>query len=412
MLFLYQLSVWLYAAVVYVLSPFKTRAGEFVGARKGNFARIATDFEKVEGKCVWFHAASLGEYEQARPLIHLLKTDKPDVRVLVTFFSPSGYTLGKKNQEIDHVHFLPIDSKANARRFMDLVKPQLAIFVKYELWYFFLTELKERSVPSYLISGIFRKNQMYFHSMGRFYRPALASISHYFVQDQSSGQLLDQIGISNWSISGDTRFDRVLRIASERVDFPKLETFVQNKKVIILGSVWPVDMEVITPVLLEYIKEYKFIIAPHNVDQETLRQLDQLPNTICYSQAEIEKLKDAGILIIDQKGILSRIYRYAKLAIVGGAFRDTLHNTLEPAVYGIPVLFGYSESNQKFIEAVELERCGGGFSFTNGTELKKLLNRLLTDENNYAKACEASRVFVASRSGAAEKIYAEIKNLI
>lgn len=402
----------MYAAMVYLLSPFKSRAGEFVGARKGNFSRITSDFSNTQGKCVWFHAASLGEYEQARPLIHLIKSERPDVRILVTFFSPSGYALGKKNEEIDHVHFLPIDSKVNAMRFLDLVKPDLAIFVKYELWYFFLKELRNRTIPCYLISGIFRKSQMYFHVMGRFYRPVLASISHYFVQDQSSGELLSQIGLNNWSISGDTRFDRVLRIASELMDFPRMEAFVQNKKVIILGSVWPVDMEVITPVLLEYIKEYKFVIAPHNVDQETLRQLDQLPNTIFYSEEDESKIKDAGILIINQKGILSKIYRFAHLAIVGGAFRDTLHNTLEPAVYGIPVLFGYSESNQKFIEAVELERCGGGFSFTNGTELRKLLEKLLKNEDSYQKACEASRVFVASRSGAAQKIYNEIKHLI
>lgn len=410
MLVLYRLSIFFYHFLIDGLALFHSRARQFSHERKDVFRELENEFREHQDHVVWFHAASLGEYEQARPVIERLKAEQPETKVLLTFFSPSGYQVVKNQKSLDFVHYLPEDSPANACRFIALVKPKLAVFVKYELWYFFLTELKTANIPVLLISGIFRKNQMYFHPAGKFYLPAFQSITHYFLQDEYSSVMLRKLGISNYTISGDTRFDRVLEIADGQADFPVLEKFKgEANRLIILGSVWSSDMEHLWPLLRDYQDQIKFVIAPHEVNTNGLKEFENIDGAVFYSRVSASDLNDKKILVIDEMGVLSRMYRYADLAIVGGAFRGTLHNTLEPAVYGIPVLFGRHANNEKFVEAVELQNAKGAFTFENYLQLKDIMDELLTDQHKYKAACDASRKFVQSRGGASDKIFGMIK---
>lgn len=410
MLFLYNCSIWLYALIVRLIAPFHPRAKLFLEQRTGIFENMEADFRAHRGQLVWIHAASLGEFEQARPIIELLKDKRPELKILLTFFSPSGYVVQKGFPRADFVHYLPLDTPGNARRFLALAKPDLAILIKYELWYHFLMELHRREVPVLLASAIFRESQMYFHPLGRFYLQAIKTISHFFVQDSFSAKLLSRAGVRDFTVSGDTRFDRVLSIAAEAREFPVLEAFKGTEKLMVLGSVWPSDMEQLLPFVKAHREEMKFIIAPHNIREEDIRPLETA-DSIRYSEAG-ERVASKRILILDTMGMLAAVYRYGDFAVVGGAFRGALHNTLEPAAFGLPVFFGTHPANEKFIEAMELAEVGGADSFEDYEELELKFSQIWQDEAAYKQMSDRAKAFVASRGGASEHVAAKVLELL
>jgi len=410
MLLLYRMSVWLYALIVRVIAPFHRRAGQFISQRKGIFERLELDFRNHEGKLIWVHCASLGEYEQAKPILDLLQERRPLVKVLLTFFSPSGL-LGFKDQElVDYLHYLPLDARGNASRFLETVRPNLAIFIKYELWYYYLMALNARNIPLLLVSGIFRRSQIFFHPMGKFYLTALSTVNHFFLQDDYSAALLRSRSIRAYTVAGDTRFDRVLEVANAAGEAPLVEAFRGNEKLIVMGSVWPSDMKYLLPIVEANHDRFKFIIAPHQVGD--LRIYEKIHASAKYSELNKGSASTLRVLIIDNYGMLSKLYRYADYAIVGGAFRGALHNVLEPAVYGIPVFFGADASNEKFIEAIELVKHGGGFTYENSDHLQSKLDEMTKDADLYQEVCRLSRAYVTARTGASGQVMKKIEELI
>ncbi len=366
--------------------------------------------KNTKGTVVWIHASSLGEFEQGRPVIEKLKEEKPDISILLTFFSPSGYEIRKNYEYADWVYCLPLDTPSHASQFVQIVDPVLVIFIKYEFWFHYLKELQQKHVPVLIVSAVFRKNQMFFNWKGRFFKPVLRGIRHYFVQDETSERLIRAF-TDNVTVTGDTRFDRVIDIASEAQHFKVVDQFTGNHKVMVLGSTWPGDMKVMIPFMCKYASKLKFIIAPHNIKEEEILTIESaLEHTTRYS---VSKSPDeARVLIIDNIGMLSSLYRYGEYAYVGGGFRGALHNTLEAIVYGIPVFIGAHENNQKFAEAVALEKLGVAFSCATFGELDKAFNALFQDQENYKRTAELAGNFVRSRSGATARAMEKIRQLV
>jgi 3-deoxy-D-manno-octulosonic-acid transferase len=379
---------------------------------------------------IWMHCASLGEFEQGRPLIEKIKNEYPSYKIIITFFSPSGYEMQKNFTGADEAFYLPVDSSKNAKRFIELIKPDLVLWIKYEFWYYYLHELKFRNIPVLLISGAFRKNQPFFKWYGNFWQKMLNCFEHIFVQNQISKTLLESINIKRVTVSGDTRFDRVITIADEFIDVKMIKEFCLNHKVIVAGSTWKED----EAVFVHFVKtnpQIKFIIAPHEIGKENLKDVKkQFTGSIFYSElknvnSETSDVKndtsnvspltshDKNCLIIDNIGMLSRLYKYADITYVGGGFSDGgLHNILEAAVYGKPVIFG-PEYERNF-EADELIECGGGISIENALELETALNNLLKDETELNQRSEAAKNYVYSKAGATEKVmnYIQEKRLL
>ena len=381
----------------------------------GNSELMTTGRQPGSGhamRVVWMHCASLGEFEQGRPLLEMIRKQYPDCRIVLTFFSPSGYEVRKNYPGADQVAYLPMDSKKNARAFIDAVQPSLVLWVKYEYWYYYLVELKKRNIPTLLVSGIFRRDQPFFKWYGRLHRYMLESFTHFFVQTAASKTLLERIGFqNNATVSGDTRFDRVIAIAEEPSALPSIEQFCGRHPVIVAGSTWIEDEEELDH-FANTNPDIKFIIAPHAVPEDHIRQIEKLfSNTVRFSQLNNEVSKN--VLIIDNVGMLSKLYRYATIAYVGGGFgEDGVHNVLEAAVYGKPVVFG--PEYDKYIEAVELLEAGGGFSIENALEMEAQLNTLLHDDAQYRASCEAARQYVYSKKGATNAIlqYIQEKRLL
>jgi len=412
MLVLYRLSVWFYSFVIKALSPFHEKAKKFSEGRTDWKSKLSKAFEGNSSPVVWFHAASLGEFEQGRPVIEDLKNKRADAKILLTFFSPSGYDIKKDYEYADWVFYLPIDSPSNARYFIDTVKPTMAVFIKYEFWYYFLRTLKKKEIPIFMVSTIFRENQLFFHwAAGRFYQRVLKTFHHFFVQDEKSLHLISPIIGDKVTVSGDTRFDRVLAIAEDAGAIDEIEKFKKQNKLMVLGSTWPSDMVYLLPLIDKYRDEMKFVIAPHNIDEPTLKSLQsQLVNSVRFSNSE--NSENAQILIIDNMGMLSSIYQYADFTFIGGAFRGALHNTLEAAVYGIPVIYGEHENNQKFMEAIELVEHGGGFTFSTSEELILKFDKIYTDKSAYYDMSTAASEFVQARSGATKLVMGQILKLL
>ncbi len=410
MLSLYRAALIFYEFLAWVLSHFNTKAKAWVTGQRDIYESI-NGTNPDQRKVLWIHAASVGEFEQGRPIIEAVRAQKLDYFILLTFFSPSGYQLRKNYELADQVSYLPLDSPANARKFLDAIRPSLAIFIKYEFWYFYLKGLQEREVPILYVSCILRKDHYLLRSYGRFFHKVLKGIDHYFVQDEQTGNLLKSIGIDRFTVAGDTRFDRVLEIANKAGDVPLVGPFINEEPVLVIGSAWPSDLDVIRPLILELKDELKIIIAPHNIEEHQLEPFLRLPDTIRYSKLDKDNASGSRILIIDNIGMLSRLYKYAKYAMVGGAFNGTLHNVLEPAVYGIPVFFGKHKNNEKFLEARGLIKAGGGFAFADVKELRRLLGPMREDDKKYQKAARAAGDFVKSGSGATERIMKEIQKL-
>ncbi len=361
---------------------------------------------------IWIHTASLGEFEQGLPIIEQLKQNYPEYRILVTFFSPSGYEVKKNTAAADLVTYLPMDTKKNAIEFLDLVNPKLVIFVKYEIWPNYLRALSQRNIPTLLISALFKENQIYFKSYGGFMRKALHNFTHIFVQDTKSIELLSKINIKNTAISGDTRFDRVIEILERDNNLAFMENFKNGAKTLVAGSTWPDDEEVLVPYINTGESSLKFVLAPHNIKPEHINKLKSSINkkTILYSELENKDLSAYEVLIIDTIGLLTKIYSYAEISYVGGGFATGLHNTLEPAVYGIPVIIG--PSFKGFKEAEDLVNKGGVLVVKSPAEFFTLVNDLLKDEEHLKRTGDINSTYVSENKGASIQIMAYVRTLI
>lgn len=355
-------------------------------------------------KYIWFHAASLGEFEQGRPMIETLRKRYPQFKILLTFFSPSGYEVRKNYEGADVICYLPFDTPFKVRKFLNLANPHIAVFIKYEFWLNYLTELKKRGIKTYIISAVFRPGQLFFKWYGKWYRKALSCYERLFVQDEASKKLLAAYGINNVEVCGDTRFDRVLEIQHNARLLPEMEVFAKDDKLILIaGSTWPEDEEIIIPYFNAH-TEVKLIIAPHEIHREHLLYIQSLLNrpSIRLSESNGEALRTNDCLIIDSFGLLSSIYRYGHVAYIGGGFGRSIHNTLEAAVYGIPVVFG--PKYQKFKEAENLITCGGGFSIDNEAAFTGCMNHFISNPASRRIAGIAAGDFVDKNAGATEKI--------
>lgn len=404
MTLLYNIAILIYQSFIWLASKFNNKkATLFLSGRENVFALL--EQKRLPGEhYIWFHAASLGEFEQGRPIIESLKNTHPEYKILLTFFSPSGYEVRKDYQGADIICYLPMDMSWNVKRFLDIVQPDCAIFIKYEFWMNYLLELKKRQIKTYIVSAIFRESQLFFRSYGGFYRRLLKSFTHLFVQNDESVRLLHSIGFDNVTKVGDTRFDRVADIAAKSNDLPIVQAFKSDAKVLIAGSSWPNDENILLPYFNQNLS-LKLIIAPHEIDEGHLQSIiSQLKRPyIRYSQATIENVKEADCLIIDCFGLLSSIYRYGEIAYVGGGFGVGIHNILEAAVYGIPVIFG--PNFRKFQEAVDLQQKGGAFVIENYESFSQIMSEFLEENSSlYSSACKVSNDYSQANKGATSKV--------
>ncbi len=406
---LYTIGIWFYGLGIRIASLFNEKAKQWVRGRKGIFAELEKAFD---GKShpVWVHCASLGEYEQAKPLIEKIKQEQPRIRILTTFFSPSGYVQAVKKPLADYNFYLPLDLPCNVRKFIDIVQPKAAIFVKYEFWFNYMRQLSQKSIPFYYISAIFRENQHFFKSSGRWFAKQLRQATHFFVQTEKSKKLLESIDIKQVTVCGDTRFDRVKAIAEKVEPFPFMETFCQNKKIIIAGSSWGPDEHLLAQ-LLQHFPDYKLVVAPHEISRTPeVKETFAAYKTALYTSMNEEELADTQVLIIDTIGILSRLYQYSTVSYIGGAFKTGLHNILEAAVYGKPLFFGPHYDH--FNEAVNLVALKGAFSVNSTAEMQAIMEKFEQNPDYYAQTCEICQQFVADNSGAADTIYKQIEESI
>jgi 3-deoxy-D-manno-octulosonic-acid transferase len=403
---LYNAGIFLYSAIAWIIAPFNKKARAWVDGRKNWYDSLKN--KVIPGdKYIWIHCASLGEFEQGRPVIESIKKDKPGYRILLTFFSPSGYEIRKDYPLADVICYLPYDTQRNAEKFISLLKPSIAILVKYEFWDNFISRLNKGDIPLYLISGIFRKEQLFFKWYGGFFRKILRKFTRIFVQDQESLNLLKTIGINNASVAGDTRFDRVAEIAAQVKDIPQIAQFRGNEKLFLAGSSWKPDEEIIARYINSHPGIMKWVFAPHEIDSENIGRLEKLITVKCVRFTEFnDNSADARVLIIDNIGILSSAYHYASIAEVGGGFGRGIHNILEPACWGIPVLFGPNYG--KFREAVDLITMEGAKSFSDYTVFEVILDKWITDEAEYQKAARRAGEYVNKNKGATALIIKEI----
>ena len=380
--------------------------------------------QKVDpnAKYIWFHAASLGEFEQGRPLMERIRKDYPQYKILLTFYSPSGYEVRKNYEGADIICYMPVDTRLNAIRFLRLVRPVMAFFIKYEFWSNFLHILKHRNIPTYSVSSIFREDQVFFKWYGRSYAGVLKCFTRFFVQNEESKRLLEGIGIKDVDVVGDTRFDRVLQIKEAAKQLPICEAFrtgvasTQSAdvphtdfKVFVAGSSWPPDENIFIPFLNEH-KDWRLLIAPHVIAEEHLKLILSLikgKKVVRYTQTTPEEAAEADVLIIDCFGLLSSMYNYGDVAYIGGGFGVGIHNTLEAAVWNMPVIFG--PNNKKFQEAQGLLKSGGGFEINTYEDFSGLMSSLMNDENFLKQAGDKAGTFVAHLAGATDKVLASVK---
>lgn len=410
--FLYQLGIHFYLLAIRMASFFNEKARLLLAGQREAFPLLENKLD-TSRPVIWVHCASLGEFEQGRPLIEQIKKEHPTHQVLLTFFSPSGYEIRKNYDQADCICYLPIDTASNARKFIQLAKPEKVFFIKYEFWYNYICLLDEQRIPLYLVSAIFRNEQLFFKSglRAKWYRGILEKVTHFFVQNQSSANLLSSIGLKNWTITGDTRFDRVAEIAANSKQLPIIEQFKNKQQLLVAGSSWAPDEDR----LIDFLKQdsqTKIIFAPHEVKESNVKRLmEQLPTqAIRYTQAEGKDLSNTQVLIIDTIGILSSIYSYADVAYIGGGFGVGIHNTLEAAIYNIPVIFG--PNYLKFQEAVNLKQDGAAFSIEKSEELIQVLNNLLKDEKSRIAIAQKCRDFMAQNLGATQQVLEKVFNIV
>ena len=401
---LYNLSIFFYSILIKLASPFNTKASQTMNGRCRVFDELPNKI-KHDRPIIWIHCASLGEFEQGRPLIEAIKKQHPKYQIFLTFFSPSGYEIRKNYGLADYIYYLPADTRNNARKLIELVNPEIVFFVKYEFWFHHIQELRQRNIPLYLVSSIFRKNQLFFQNTpwGKWYRKMLFGFDHFFVQDEQSVELLGSIGLKNVTKAGDTRFDRVAEIARNGKDIALVENFKGNRQLVVAGSTWKPDEDM----LIKYIHahpEIKFIIAPHETKRGNIERLISQLKTpvVCYTEATQETVMNKQVLLVDTIGLLSSVYKYADLAYIGGGFGVGIHNTLEAAIFGMPIVFG--PNYLKFNEATSMVKLDIAYPVNDYSELKTILDSLLTDSEKRKKITSACINFTQQNIGATQTI--------
>lgn len=405
---IYSIGIALLNAGTRIVALFNRKARLQIKGHNSIFKTLKN--KVVQGdRYLWFHASSLGEFEQGRIIMETIRRDYPQYRILLTFYSPSGYEVRKNYDGADIVCYMPFDLKFNARRFLNLCNIEKAFFIKYEFWPNFLRELSKRSIQTYSVSSIFRKDQYIFKKTGRFMRRALKTFTHFYVQDSNSKELLESIGINRVTIVGDTRADRVIQIAGQAAELPLVEKFASDCKVFIAGSSWPADEELFIP-LMNQRQGWKMIIAPHVIDENHLKMIEGMlegRRFARYSGLTADSdTQNLDCLIIDCFGLLSSIYRYGNIAYIGGGFGAGIHNTLEAAVYGIPVIFG--PNNKRFREALQLIEQGGGFEITDSHSLRMTVDKFISDPAFLEQSGKAAGDYVMSNNGVSERIVASL----
>lgn len=409
MRFLYSTGVRLFSFAVALAAFFSEKAKLLFQGRKEIWQKL--EVLKNESSVVWVHCASLGEFEQGRPVIEALKQQFPQKKILLTFFSPSGYEVRKNYDLADVVCYLPSDTRQNARRLLNVVTPEVAVFVKYEFWPNLFMELSARKIPVYSISSIFREKQLFFRWYGGWFMKALGAVKKFYVQDETSGKLLKRIGFDNYVVAGDTRFDRVTAIVKAATDVPVARKFAENAElVVVAGSTWPADEDILVRFINQASRNVKMIIAPHEVHESHIREIEQKLDvpSFRFTQSENADVSSSRVMIVDTIGLLSAVYRYGQIAWIGGGFGKGIHNTLEAATYGIPVFFG--PRYHKFKEARDLIEWGGGFSVDNYDDFFSLMERFMDDEEHRKESGTASGSYVQSMCGATRMIMEEVFN--
>jgi 3-deoxy-D-manno-octulosonic-acid transferase len=413
MLFLYNLVVLLATQIVKLLALFSPKMKLFVNGRKDVFPTLKSKITPND-KTIWFHAASLGEFEQGLPVMEQIKKQFPHHKIIVTFFSPSGYEVRKNNSIADVTVYLPLDTQSNAEKFIKLVHPEMVFFIKYEFWPNYLNELKKQNITTYLISGIFRENQAFFKWYGGFYRTALQTFDYFFVQNDSSKKLIQSIGFNNVKVSGDTRFDRVVSILERNNSLDFIDQFKDNKTTIVIGSSWPKDEHLLVNYINNSTDDVKFIIAPHNIKSEQIQELKNsiTKKTILFSDVRTGRdlsLQEYDVFIIDTIGILTKIYSYADIAYVGGGFGNPgVHNLLEPATFGVPIVLGLNYSH--FAEATALVNMNGCISIKDQNQLNEAFDLLINNEDERYEKGHICSTFVQMNKGATDVIMKHILN--
>jgi 3-deoxy-D-manno-octulosonic-acid transferase len=399
---LYTIIIYVYTGLIKFVSLFNHKAFLWVEGRM-DWASKLRERTGARERTIWIHCASLGEFEQGRPVLEMMKEKSPDIKIVLTFFSPSGYEIRKDYPLADYVCYLPADTPRNASEFLSIISPEMAIFVKYEFWNNYIYELSKRDIPLYLISGIFRPDQHFFKWYGWFFRKLLRRFTHIFLQDKRSFDLLQNIGINSISVAGDTRFDRVSQIAAAARELPVIEKFRGAEKIFLAGSSWKPDEEIIARFINSDPSKMKWVFAPHEIDKPNIERIEKLLNTevVRYSDFN-EESHNARVLIIDNIGILSSAYRYAYIASVGGGFGKGIHNILEPVCWGTPVLFG--PNYKGFKEASDLISEGGAFTYQNFEEFSSVVNKWLADSELYKTSSNAAAGYIRRNTGATEKI--------
>lgn len=403
---IYNLGILVFALAARLISPFSSKARLWSDGRK-NWESSLRDKVSRDAVNIWIHCASLGEFEQGRPLIEAIRKIRPEFRIILTFFSSSGFEIRKNYSGADYVCYLPVDTPGNAGKFISIVNPAAAIFVKYEFWNNYISIINSKKIPLYLVSAIFRPGQHFFKWYGSFFRKILFRFSHIFVQDQPSMELLRQLGIENVSVAGDTRFDRVIQIAGSAKNIPQIEQFRGNEKLFLAGSSWSPDEDIIIRYINDNPGRMKWIFAPHEIARENIMRIERLLKTDFVRFSEFtEQNRDARVLIIDNIGMLSSAYRYAYIAAVGGGFGKGIHNILEPACWGIPVIFG--PNHERFREAVEMIDREGARCFSSFEEFSEILDNWLSGSENYMRFAANASEYVRGNAGATDKIMAKI----
>ena len=411
MLFLYNIVVTIASSLLQIIAVFVPKIKLFVDGRKDVFLNLSEKIKPTD-RTIWFHAASLGEYEQGLPVIERIKEEHPEHKIIISFFSPSGYEVRKNNAIADTTIYLPLDTKANAQQFIKSIHPEMVFFIKYEFWPNYLSELKKQQIPTYLVSGIFRKDQIFFKWYGSFYREALDTFTYFFIQNEKSKKLLLQIGKTNVAISGDTRFDRVATILEKDNSLSFISQFKNNSTTLVVGSSWPKDEALLTDYINSTKHKIKFVIAPHNIKQDQIRSLQNSisKKTVLYSEFIYNPtlaLAEYDVFIIDTIGILTKIYSYADIAYVGGGFgKSGVHNILEPATFGVPIIIGPNYSN--FAEATALVKLEGCSTIANESQLKKNIDELIIDEVYRSEKGHICSTFVTMNKGATNIILTSI----
>ena len=406
---LYTIAIYLYQLMVMLVSPFHEKARTLLRGQRNTFKILKENVDKT-ARYVWFHAASLGEFEQGRPLMERFRREHPEYKILLTFFSPSGYEVRKSYPGADIICYLPFDTPSNVYRFLHLIRPEMAFFIKYEFWMDYMWACHHYGIPFYSISSIFRPNKIFFRWYGRPYARVLKYVTYFFVQDEQSRQLLASRGyVDNVTIVGDTRFDRVIDIAHQAKELPLVERFCSDAPyVFVAGSSWPPDEELIIPYFNSH-PNMKLILAPHVIDERHLQQIEQRLRrpSMRYTQATAESIAQADCLIVDCFGLLSSIYRYGQVAYVGGGFGEGIHNVPEAAIYGVPVLIG--PNNKGFREAQDLLRMGGCFEITGPTLFNAVVDRLLSDNQLRKTRGAVCHDYITSNAGASDVIFKTLK---